>query len=103
MWKKNRIATLIVAITLIASSGYAVSAETHSKAYTKRVSQLLRLENIYKNKDGLIGGVFKLEDGTTARIYGVSEKGTVYVNYKGRVMAFSNREIDLYIQRTIGE
>lgn len=101
---KNKI--LLSIIILIAGCiviSNNVSSETHSDAYNKRVNQLLKLDHIYKNKDGKIGGVFKLSDDKTARIYGVAEDGTVYVIYDGEVRPYSNKELDMYINRTLSE
>lgn len=108
MLKKNKFLIGIIATTIIITNlGVpkvgAKNHTEHSNAYKKRISQLKNIENIYVNKDGKIGGVFKLEDGTTTRIVGVSENGTVYVRYKKKIMPYSNSEMDIFIQRSTGD
>lgn len=94
----KRIVALTATVILIAGIiSQSVIANTPTEAYTKRVEQLLKLDNIYLNKDGKVGGEFKLSDDSTARIYGVSEDGTVYVTYQGNVRPFSNKEMDRFI------
>lgn len=93
---KTKIA-LIATILLIGGVSQQGLAKTHSEAYNKRVEQLLKVDDIYMNKDNKVGGEFKLSDDTTARIQGVSEDGTVYVIYKGEVRPFSNKEMDNFI------
>lgn len=109
MLKKSDIKKYIL-IALITFSALnivlTVSAENiehHTKQYEKRVSQLKKIDNIYTNKDGKVGGAFKLEDGTTARIHSISKDGTVYVKYKKRIVPYSNEEMKIFIQRSIGE
>lgn len=97
MAQNKALITLLTSFLLIGGLSQVTHANTHSEAYNKRVEQLKKLDNIYINKDGKVGGEFKLIDGSTARIYGVDEKGTVYVRYKGQIRPYSNQEIDKFI------
>lgn len=101
--KKILLAISIICAIIGFTISHRVSSETHSEAYTKRVEQLLKLDHIYQNKDGKVGGVFKLSDDKTARIFGVAEDGTVYVVYDGEVRPYSSVELDNYISRTVAE
>lgn len=92
--------TVFISLLFIGLMGVGhIQAESHSKAYKERVEQLLELDGIYQNKDGSIGGVFKLTNGETARIAGIDEKGNLYVSYKKEVVKYSTKELELFLSR----
>lgn len=94
---------LLLLALLATSSGVTVLASSHSKAYLARQGELKQLKHVYQNSDGTVGGVFKLVDGTFARIEAVTEKGNVLVSHQGETKVMSQKELDSFIKRAKGE
>lgn len=93
---------LITALSLMTTVS-AEQAKKHSKVYNDTVRTLKKIDHIYSNSDGSVGGVFKLVDGQSVRVAGVDEDGEVLVYYtsdkKKTLHIMDKTKVESYVSR----